>query len=68
MMIESGKTYTRESLVKDITARFGAHTRFCTCTAENMTAPELVEFLDTRGKLLPRQDGFQTSPDLMCGH
>jgi len=66
MMLNSGKTYTRQSLVGDIVEKFGAQARFCTCSAENMTAGELVEFLDGRGKLLPQEGGFQTSASLMC--
>ena len=66
MMLNSGKTYTRESLVVDILRMFGAQARFCTCSAENMTAAELVDFLDARGKLVPQSGGFQTAANLMC--
>ncbi len=68
MMLASGKTYTRETLVADILARFGAEARFYTCSAENLTALQLVEFLDARGKLLRREGGFQTSKDVRCQH
>jgi probable metal-binding protein len=68
MMMTSGKTYTKETLVQDIIAKFGADARFHTCSAENMTAEQMVEFLDTRGKLVARDGGFQTSPDVMCQH
>ena len=66
MMVASGKTYTRDSLNQEIIAKFGPDARFHTCSAEEMTAGELVAFLDSRGKLIPRDGGFQTSPDLMC--
>lgn len=68
MMMTSGKTYTRESLVADIISRFGADARFHTCSAEDLTADELVGFLEDRGKFVPQPGGFQTSPDLMCKH
>ena len=68
MMLASGKAYTRESLVRDIVARFGDHTRFHTCSAADLTAQQLVEFLEARGKFVPRADGFQTSPELICKH
>ncbi len=68
MMISSGKPYTRAGLTEEIARQFGADTRFCTCSAENLTAAELVEFLDSRGKFLHQSDGFRTVPDLMCNH
>jgi probable metal-binding protein len=68
MMLASGKTYTRESLIADILGKFGTEARFHTCSAENMTAEQLVAFLDDKGKLLPRDGGFQTSQDVMCQH
>mgnify|MGYP001342056176 CR=1 FL=1 len=67
MMLKSRKSFTRESLVKEIIATFGADTRFHTCSAENLTAQELVEFLDSKGKFVPHEDGgINTSADLMC--
>ncbi len=68
MMLASGKTYTRETLIADILSRFGKEARFYTCSAENMTAEQMVEFLDARGKLVRRDGGFQTSKDVMCQH
>ena len=68
MMLASGKTYTKDTLVKEIITRFGQDARFFTCSAESMTAEQLVEFLDARGKLVQREDGFQTSKDVMCQH
>ncbi len=68
MMLTSGKTYTRQSLVADIVAKFGAEARFYTCSAEGMTAEGLVEFLDSKGKLIPQDGGLQTSPSVMCRH
>ena len=68
MMLTSGKAYTRESLVADIHHVFGQEARFYTCSAKDMTAEELVLFLDARGKLVQKPDGFGTSADLMCDH
>jgi probable metal-binding protein len=68
MMLQSGKAYTRGSLLSDILSRFGADTRFCTCSAENLTAAGLIEFLQAKGKFVPCDEGFQTSSDLMCQH
>lgn len=68
MMLASGKAFTRESLVRDIVARFGADALFHTCSAEGLTAEQLVEFLEARGKFVPQAGGFQTSADLICQH
>jgi len=68
MMLQSGKSYTRESLRGDIVAKFGAETRFYACSADNMTPDELMDFLQAKGKFVPCDQGFQTSADLMCKH
>lgn len=60
MMIESGEQYSNASLEAAITARFGEQARFHTCSAEGMTAAELVAFLAAKGKFIARDDGFST--------
>ena len=66
MMLDSGKTYTKASLAEDIVQRFGGEARFHTCSAEDLTAEQLVAFLDSKGKLVPQDGGLQTSASLMC--
>ncbi len=68
MMIDSGKVYSKKDLVLDIIRKFGPQARFFTCSAQNMTADQLVTFLDSRGKFLAQDGGIKTSPDLMCNH
>jgi len=68
MMIESGKQYTEQSLVQAIDSRFGNNARFHTCSAENMTAAELVAFLTARGKFIPADEGFSTHVSKICRH
>lgn len=68
MMLQSGKAYTRATLHTDIVAKFGANSRFCTCSAENLTPEGIIDFLQSKGKFVPQDDGFQTSADLMCKH
>jgi len=68
MMLQSGKAYTRTSLLTDIVATFGPDSRFFTCSAENLTAEGIIDFLQAKGKFVPCEAGFQTSPDLMCNH
>ena len=66
MMLASGKQYTKDSLQADILARFGGEAHFHTCSAENLTAAELIEFLDGRGKFTSGENGFQTEPTKIC--
>lgn len=68
MMLASGKAYTRASLLAEIVAAFGPNSRFFTCSAENLSPAGLIDFLQAKGKFVPREEGFQTSPDLMCKH
>jgi probable metal-binding protein len=68
MMLQSGKGYTRAALLADIVAKFGADTRFFTCSAEDLTAEGIIDFLQAKGKFVPCETGFQTSADLMCKH
>lgn len=68
MMMESGKAYTAESLLQDITDRFGNDSRFHTCSAEDLTAAELIDFLKARGKFVEEEEGFKTDPEKMCNH
>lgn len=68
MMLSSGKSYTRASLAADIIATFGPEARFYTCSAQNLTAAGIIDCLQAKGKFVPSEDRFQTSPDLMCKH
>ena len=68
MMIESGEQYTEQSLVQAIHTRFGESARFHTCSAQEMTAAELVAFLAARGKFIPVAEGFSTHESKICQH
>lgn len=68
MMLESNAPYTKDSLRSAILARFGQDARFYTCSAENMTPEELIEFLKQRGKFVDAGEGFTTGPDKICNH
>ena len=66
MMLENGGVYTKATLRAAIDERFGEGARFYTCSAENMTADELVAFLEGRGKFIHEGEGFRIEPDRMC--
>ena len=68
MMIASGEQYSVESLEAAIHARFGEQARFHTCSAKNMSAGELVAFLQKKGKFIPQESGFTTEESKICRH
>ncbi|AFI89946.1 DUF2492 family protein [Pectobacterium parmentieri] len=68
MMLASGESFTTEQLITTIETRFGSTARFHTCSAENMTASMLVQFLSERGKFIPQDVGFTTSASKICQH
>ena len=63
-----GNSYTEASLRAAIVEKFGEHQRFYTCSAENMTAEELVQFLKDRGKFMPADTGFTVDTSTICNH
>ena len=68
MMMEEGKAYTKATLRTAILERFGEEARFHTCSADNMTADELIAFLESRGKFIAGGGGYQVYPDSICSH
>lgn len=56
MIADAGRAFSKAELVTEIGAKFGNNARFHTCSAENMTSGDLVDFLIARGK-------FQTSDE-----
>ncbi len=68
-MMEGHSYPTRENLIEAIIRRFGPEELFYTCSAEGMTAAELVDFLEARGKFMPAGgDGFTADASKICNH
>lgn len=68
LMSQSGRQFTRASLIALIGERYGPDARFHTCSAAGMTATELVEFLARRGKFAGTEEGFILNPQRVCNH
>ncbi len=68
MMTASGEVYTKDSLHTAIIRQFGDEARFHTCSAENMTPDQLIDFLNACGKFLVEEEGFKTDPSKICDH
>jgi probable metal-binding protein len=62
------KALTRAELESEITRRFGAEARFCTCSAADMTRDELLGFLLAKGKIVERHGRLATDPSRICDH
>ena len=69
-MMEGNSYATKQQLIDAIISRFGADERFYTCSAENLTAAELVDFLEARGKFMPAggADNFTVDTSKVCNH
>jgi probable metal-binding protein len=68
MMRAEPRPFTRLTLTRAIIERFGEDARFHTCSADGMTAEELVDFLAARQKFMPSGDGFVVNPERVCQH
>ena len=63
-----GHSYTEKSLLEAIIEKFGPEERFYTCSADNLTAGGLIDFLKERGKFKPAEDGFTVDESKVCNH
>ena len=68
-MMEGNNYSTKEGLVQAIISKFGPDERFYTCSADGMTAEELVDFLEVRGKfMLSGNEDFTVDTTKICNH
>ncbi len=68
MMLEAARPFSRDELVAALIERFGPSARFHTCSAQGLTAAQIVEFLDARGKFVQVDGKLTTEPDRICSH
>jgi probable metal-binding protein len=68
MMLERGEAFSRESLARAIVERFGADARFHSCSADGMDVDAVIDFLESRGKFVPHDGGFNTLRTRICNH
>lgn len=68
MMLEMGEQFTTASLKTAIDEKFGTDARFHTCSAQNLDATALIAFLESKGKFIPKETGFNTDESLICNH
>ncbi|GGA69785.1 hypothetical protein GCM10011369_09300 [Neiella marina] len=68
MMLDSEQQFTRATLKQAIEQKFGATAKFHTCSASDMNADQLIEFLAARGKFVESEQGFNTAAEKICNH
>lgn len=68
MMIESGKTYSNESLSAEIVEVFGEDSTFHTCSGHGLDAHGIVEHLWGKGKFTGDAAAFVFLPASRCSH
>jgi probable metal-binding protein len=68
MMLEQEGGFSRESLARAIVDRFGKEARFHSCSASGMDIQAVIAFLESRGKFVARDDGFNTAEIKICNH
>ena len=61
-----GHNYTEKSLLEAIIEKFGPDERFYTCSAENLTAQGLIDFLKSHRKFKPVDEGFTVDATKVC--
>jgi len=67
-MLENDKGWTRVSLLQAITEKYGESCRFHTCSAKDMSADELISFLENKGKFVEAGEVFNTQASKICHH
>jgi len=68
MILTAKPPYSREGLEAEVSSRFGESPRFHTCSAQNMTLDELLQFLGSRGKVVEAEGVLGTSRGQICDH
>lgn len=69
MIAESKHVFmTKKSLEDAIIKKFGKEVRFHTCSMKDLTAKELIDFLDQRGKFIVENEGITTDKSKICDH
>lgn len=68
LIADAGRAFTKDELIAEVGRKFGEDARFHTCSAENMTAAELIDFLSARGKFSGTEQAMSIDPASICQH
>ena len=68
MIADTRRAFSKAGLVSEIQQKFGEAARFHTCSADNMSAGELVDFLIARGKFTGEPNALTLDTREICQH
>jgi probable metal-binding protein len=68
LMLTHGSALTKQELKTLMHTNFGVDTCYHTCSAAEMDAEMLIEFLEGKGKFIPSEGGITTAADKICNH
>lgn len=68
-MIQENRYVDEQALLAAMAHAFGPEARFHTCSASQMTAQQLVDFLKAKGKFHTVSEGYLSiNADRICSH
>lgn len=68
-MMAENSYHSDAELLAAIEQKFGQTARFHTCSQDDMSAEQLIEFLKAKGKFMPTNDaGFTVDTSRICNH
>jgi probable metal-binding protein len=68
LIAAADRAFSRAELLEEIGRKFGAEARFHTCSAEDLSAAGLIEFLVARGKFHGDDQAMALDPAQVCQH
>ncbi|GIU47740.1 hypothetical protein TUM4438_27590 [Shewanella sairae] len=68
LMLAQGQSITKQALKQLMQTTFGEQAYYHTCSASEMNADELIEFLENKGKFIHSEAGIETAADRICNH
>lgn len=68
LMVAQANPVLKPELIAQIIQTFGEATRYHTCSAENLTAEELISLLLNKGKITESAQGLSLVAGRQCHH
>ena len=68
LILASGRTFDRASLIDYVERHFGTEVRFCTCSAAGLDAAALIDLLTAKGKFRGSPHAFTVDTARVCRH
>lgn len=66
MMMQSDKVLDKAALIAEIAIKFGEETRFHTCSANDLSADELIQCFSSKGKFVETSEDISMAQSHHC--